>query len=209
MCCEPSLPKFAALVSMGARLSIQSGVAMATLQEVFPHVDVEELEENDYTSLRRTWDPSTASLSLITSPMVSAIYNATHKAALDMKNSLSISGSTINVKGHSPVHLAKRVTDTVSEEAHLCPSTGMSFKCDTWLYVASAVLGLHYDEKDERDCLIRAIRGSYPPSMTQDEQKKATKIGLTGLNRCPFNLLSFASQKHWFDVNSGVIILLV
>lgn len=201
--------KFAALVSMGARLSIQSGVAMATLQEVFPQVDVEGFEENDYTSLRRTWDPSTASLSSIASPVVCAIYNATRKAALDVKNSPSVSGSTINVKGHSPVLLAKGVTDTVSEEAHLCPSTGKSFKCDTWLYVASAVLGLDYDEQDDRDCLIRAIRGSYPPSTctTQDEQNKATTIGLTGLNRCPFNLVSFASQKHWFDANSGVIIL--
>ena len=196
---------FAAAVSISAELSIQSGVAMATMQEVFPHVRVKEFEEQDYTSLCRTWDPRTERLSSISSPVVRAMYDAIRKAALHGKHAPSLSGSNIHVQGHSPVLLAKGVTDTVSEEAYLCPATDKTFQCDTWLYVASAVLGLPYQEKTDRDCLIRAIRGS---CTTPDEPKKATTtMGLPGLKRCPFNLVSFASQKHWFDVNRGVMIL--
>ena len=78
--------------------------------------------------------------------MVSAICNATCKADLSIENSPSAAGSTIDLKGLSPVPLTKGVAGTISKEAHLCPSTGSSFKCNTWLHVASAALGLACNE---------------------------------------------------------------
>ena len=68
--------------------------------------------------------------------------------------------------------LTGRTTNAVAEEAHLCPSTGKTFKCDTWLYVAAAVLGMAWEGREDRDCLIRAIRGSYPPAATDEAALK-------------------------------------
>ena len=92
-------------------------------------------------------------------------------------------------------------------------------KCDTWLYAVAAVLGMPSETERDRQSLYRAIRGTIesenvsPTNEATDyriggEKKRGgpTK-GKTGINRSPFNLLGFASQKEWFDERAGLLIL--
>lgn len=190
---------------LGNTLGIQGGTALASLQDVFPKRGFEEYNNADYASFCREWDDQQTQFTAGDS--VGAVYSATRKAALDPNNSPSTSESATSVKNLSPVLLTKGADNAVAQEAHLCPSTGKTLKCDTWMYVCAAVLGMPFETKEDRDSLIRAIRGSYTPPVEGEEKKKRTTIGLTGINRSPFNLVAFAAQKEWFDTNSGVIIL--
>lgn len=192
---------------LGTTLGIQGGTALASLQDVFPQRGFEEYKSTDYSSFCREWDDQQTQFTA--SDSVGAVYSATRKAALDPNNSPSTSDSTTSVKNLSPVLLTKGADNAVAQEAHLCPPTGKTLKSDTWIYVGAAVLGMPTEEKEDRDSLIRAIRGSLPPppAVAGEEKKKRTTIGLTGINRSPFNLVAFAAQKEWFDTNSGVIIL--
>lgn len=215
-----SLPESLQLAKeLATRLGLGTGSALATLQKVFPDARFEEYNETDYTTLCRGWDDD--NIQFTSSDAVKLVYHATRSAALDPKNSPSTSASTTTINNLSPVLLTGRTTNAVAEEAHLCPSTGKTFKCDTWLYVAAAVLGMAWEGREDRDCLIRAIRGSYPPAATDEaalkgdtedekknsKEKRKVTMEYTGINRCPFNLVAFASQKNWFDVRSGVMIL--
>ena len=195
----------------GTRISLVTGTAFATLQDVFPDCDMEDCDKEDYSSLIREWNDDD---SQFTVDVVREVYTATRQAAQNTRNRPSVSGTTTTIQNYSPVRLTGEGTRVVAEEAYLCPATGTTMKCDTWLYIVAAVLGLPSDTKDHRECIIRAIRGSYPPTNKgnnddEDMKKKPTikTMDKTGINRCPFNLLAFAAQKSWFDVHSGVIIL--
>lgn len=100
---------FALLVPMRAQLSIQRGVAMSTMQDVFSDIGLEEYKESDYTSLCRTWDQEKDSLESIESPVILAIDSATRKAALNANNTPPTSSSTTTVKDLSPVLLMKGI----------------------------------------------------------------------------------------------------
>lgn len=190
---------------LATTIAIQEGTALASLQDVFPQRGFEEYSSADYSSFCREWDdPQTQ---FTASDSVVAFYSATRKEALDPNNFPSSSDSTRSVKNLSPVLLTKGAGNAVAQEAHLCPSTGKTLRCDTWIYVGAAVLGMPFEEKEDRKSLIRAIRGSYPFPVAVEETRKGTTIDWTGINRSPFNLVAFAAQKEWFENNCGVIIL--
>ena len=190
---------------LGTTIGIQQGTALASMQDVFPHRGFEQYTSPDFSEFCREWDDQETQYT--GSESVEATYSATRSAALDPENAPSASDSTTSVKKLRPVLLTKVADDAVAQEAHLCPSTGKTLKSDTWIYVGAAVLGMPFQRKEDREALTRAIRGSYPPLVAGAEERKRTTIGLTGINRSPFNLVAFAAQKEWFDTKGGVIIL--
>ena len=46
-----------------------------------------------------------------------------------------------------------------AEKAQLCPKTGELRKVDTWIYLASAILGMPANTSEDREALLKALRG--------------------------------------------------
>ncbi|KAL3924918.1 MAG: hypothetical protein SGILL_000753, partial [Bacillariaceae sp.] len=132
---------------------------------------------------------------------VAVVYDKTRKESLKAGNRVSTTSSLMTVRNMRPVRLCSHENvQNYAEKAHLCPKTGAQRKVDTWIYAAAAVLGMTSNTSADREALLKALRGS-----VKEESKNV--IHLTGLNRSPFNLMSFALQETWFDKHPGVVAL--
>ena len=161
----------------------------------------EMLDSSDYQQVVRNWDENQ-----FTVDELREVYATNRSEALVADNLVSMSPSLMS-SSHSAVRLTGKVTKRIAQKAHLCPKTGVTMKCDTWLYAVAAVLGMPSETEQDRKSLYRAIRGS-KASPDNDESKRAEPTkSKTGINRSPFNLLGFASQKEWFDERAGLLIL--
>ena len=115
---------------------------------------------------------------------------------------VSTATSLMVVGNLKPVRLCSHYkVQNYAEKAHLCPRTGvLKRNVDTWIYVAATLLGMPADSSEDREALLKALRGSV-------EEGKSSVAHQTGLNRSPFNLMSFLLQETWFDKNPGVVVL--
>lgn len=101
----------------------------------------------------------------------------------------------------------------VAEAAHLCPKRASDGKTDTWIDVASAVLGLPVSKiptQAEILTMRKVLRGCVPPKPKCDTLKKERTrrtMEKTGLNRSPCNLLSTMDQKYIFDSSACLYVL--
>lgn len=128
------------------------------------------------------------------------VYQKTREAAHDPALVSSRSQSITTMLQVSSVRLCSfpNAADFV-DEAHLCPKTNTGMKTSTWIYVASAVLGMERETANDRVRLEKALCGSCEPG--------GDVASLTGLNRSPFNMLLFGNQGIWFDRNPSVLVL--
>ena len=187
----------------------QDGSAFCTVDELFAP-RWEAYSENDFTSLCRNWEGIVAERNQNNSAeenqhsdfeSVFLVYDTTRTAAMVDSNKVSTSTSLMTVEKLKPVRLCSHENvHNYAEKAHLCPKTGPSRKVDTWIYVAAAVLGMPYNTLKDREALLKALRGSV-------KEGKSSVTPQTGLNRSPFNLISFLLQETWFDKHPGVIVL--
>jgi hypothetical protein len=179
------------------QLSFRSGGHYCSVLELLDNEWVRP-SENDFTTLSRNWciyEPS------ITDVHVRDIYSTTRREALDPSTTVSKSPNRMLVDDLTPVRLCSTSeASNVAGKAHLCPKNGKDKKAYTWIYVAAAALGMPLTTKDDREALCKAVCGSV-------SQGNTNVTGKTGLNRSPFNLLSFLDQEVWFDNNPGVIVL--
>ena len=178
------------------------GTAFADLKSICTG-EHEMFDSSDYQQIVRHWDEDQ-----FTVDELREVYATNRSEALVADNLDSMSPNLMS-SSHSAVRLTGKVTKHIAQKAHLCPKTGVTMKCDTWLYAVAAVLGMPSETEQDRKSLYRAIRGSKSkasPDNDATKQAEQTK-SKTGINRSPFNLLGFASQKEWFDERAGLLIL--
>lgn len=176
----------------------RNGSAFCSLDDLYG-VDWRVYCEKHFDVIRRDWNEIK-----IKEEDVLRVYNRTREAAEVVENGVSTStahtklGNTTNKK---PVRLCSDMeTENCAEKARLCPKTGENREVDTWIYAAAAVLGMPSDTQEDRQSLLKALRGSVRPG-------QGNVMYLTGLNRSPYNLLSFLQQDLWFDKHPGVVVL--
>lgn len=68
------------------------------------------------------------------------------------------------------------------------------------MYAAAAVLGMPSETQQDRLALCKAVCGSV-------KKGNSAATPASGINRSPFNLLSFLEQEKWFDKKPGVVVL--
>ena len=174
----------------------QSGNLFASVDAVFSH-EWQAFGEEDFSLLMRdcsfekTWDDG----------VVQDIYKRTREAAIDPSSLVSDSQAVMRAGGAIPARLFHHV-DLVAEAAHLCPKTGADCKVETWIYAASAVLGL---SPTDQVPLLKSLCGSLSPQKIHDEEDKPSTMHNTGLNRSPCNLLLMMEQRYLFDLSSCVV----
>jgi hypothetical protein len=180
------------------RVAFDRGEHFCCLEEVLT-VRWERYTQNDFTQLRRYWD-AWLTAHHHPHPQLAQVYSTTRDEASDPTTFAAHSPSIMSLRGSRPVRLCSfEYSEEHADRAHLCPKTGNMEKADTWIYAASAVLGLGYETPDELSVLSKALRGSCRPGR---------QISLhTGLNRCHFNLLLFMEQERFFDKKPGVLVL--
>lgn len=176
------------------------GTGFATVRDVFCTQEWVSSDAEDYEALVRSDQHEYTAC-----PPLQEIYNATVIEALKPHNTALSSPTSMNVEHLSSVRLCGPKGAENYVDATLCPKSGAELNADTWLYVAAAVLGMDSDDRLDRECLYKAIRGSLPPAGSAKTITATTD--LTGLNRCPFNSLSMMEHKTWFDSYSGILVL--
>lgn len=155
---------------------------------------------DDFKAISRNWEAFGRNVDNASSHVVQ-VYSATRREALDPLTSISKSQNRMLVNGLTPVRLCSSAeTINFADKAHLCPKNGKNKKAYTWIYAAAAVLGMPFDTQEDRIALCKAICGSVSPG-------NLSVIPASGLNRSPFNLLSFLDQEVWFDKKPGVVVL--
>ena len=155
---------------------------------------------DDFKAISRNWEAFERNVDN-TNSHVMHVYAATRREALDPLTSISKSENRMLVNGLTPVRLCSSAeTANFADKAHLCPKNGKNKKAYTWIYAAAAVLGMPFDTQEDRIALCKAICGSVSPG-------NSSVIPASGLNRSPFNLLSFLDQEVWFDKKPGVVVL--
>ena len=190
----------ATIVEQEEKIETLTGRAFCTLDDVMQSSFEECLEEH-FTSLCRDWNNRK-----ITNSNVLKVYDRTRAAALDDETKVSATKTLMSLKGNDgreirPVRVCShRDTENYAEKAHLCPKSGAIRQVDTWIYAAAAVLGMECDSVKNRMALLKSLRGCVKVGSSQ-------ALPLSGLNRSPFNLLSFLGQETWFDINPGVVVL--
>ncbi|KAL7574143.1 hypothetical protein ACA910_014824 [Epithemia clementina (nom. ined.)] len=174
------------------------GSAFCTVQELYnPCWQV--YSEDDFKSLCRNWEEKKDADD--GNNEVFVVYDKTRMESRKNENRVATTSSLMTVNSMRPVRLCSHdKVQNYAEKAHLCPKTGAERKVDTWIYAAAAVLGMPSDNAADRQALLKALRGSV-------KEGSKNVIPLTGLNRSPFNLLSFVLQETWFDKHPGVVAL--
>lgn len=179
------------------QLSFTNGGHYCSVLELFDNEWVRP-NEIDFSTLARNWDIYEHS---ITDIHVRDIYSTTRREALDPSTTVSSSPNRMLVDDLAPVRLCSTCeASNVAEKAYLCPKNGKDKKAYTWIYAAAAVLGMQLTSREDRESLCKAVCGSV-------SQGNTNVTGKAGLNRSPFNLLSFLDQEVWFDKHPGVIVL--
>jgi len=196
---------------MGRTVQRLDGKAFCTMGELFSPV-WEPYTKDDFTTLCRNWEEIVADRNKKKSAeendnqnenfdKVFQVYDKTRTAAMADGTRVSATCSLMTVGSLKPVRLCSHQNvQNYAEKAHLCPKTGVLRKVDTWIYVAAAVLGMPAESSEDREALLKALRGSV-------KEGKSSVSHQTGLNRSPFNLMSFLLQETWFDKHPGVIVL--
>ena len=184
----------------GQRIRLLRGQSFCTIQEVLQGA-WQPFAANHYAETVRNWNNFRSRVTNINpNAEVVDIYRRTRDAANNQNLEASDSRNISSVTGVSPVRLCAFPTAAnFVDRAHLCPKTSVNRKTDTWLYVAAAVLGMDSDTEDDRAKLVKALCGSCKPGGDAEQW--------TGVNRSPFNLLLFANQRTWYDLNPGVLVL--
>ena len=189
--------------AIAAELSaFDRGELFCSTEDVFG-VEWQPYQAEDFAELRRDWIVYKETLT--GTPVLARVYSRTRDSASDPEHHAAFSSSVMSVGENLRIvrlcsfSAANDRDDEHADKAHLCPKTGILGKADTWLYAASAVLGLGFASQAERVVLSKAIRGSCPPGRQVVQH--------TGLNRSHFNLLLFMEQERYFDKSPGVIVL--
>ena len=172
-----------------------NGSAFCSLDDLYG-VEFKVCSEKDFESLCRDW----TELNILEEDVLK-VYNLSREAAQVAENRVSTSPALTKLGNKKPVRLCSHEEIVnYAEKAHLCPKTGELGKADTWIYAAAAVLGMPSESREDREALLKALRGSV-------RQGQNNVMHLTGLNRSPFNLMSFLHKDVWFDEHPGVVAL--
>ena len=146
----------------------------------------ERYTRDDFIQLKHDW--SDFSQRLPQDGELLRVYSTTRNMACEANTYAGISTALISING-KPVRLcAFPNSEDHADKAHFCPKTGVTEKTDTWLYAASANLGMECQTEFDRVALSKVLRGF--------QRVGARSVSTrTGRNRSPFKLLLFVKRK--------------